>query len=41
MCASPEGQIVIELPGGAKVRVEGVVNELALVKVLSALRAAS
>lgn len=40
-CASPEGRIVIELPGGAKVRVEGAVNEVALVKVLSALRVAS
>ena len=40
-CASPEGRIVIELPGGAKVRIDGAVSEAALVRVLSALRAAS
>ncbi|MDZ4318138.1 MAG: transposase [Phenylobacterium sp.] len=40
-CTRPEGQILIELPGGARVRVEGVVSEAALVRALRALRAAS
>lgn len=40
-CASPEGRIVIELPGGAKVRIDGAVSEVTLVRVLSALRVAS
>lgn len=40
-CASPEGRIMIELPGGARVRIDGVVSEVALVRVLSALRVAS
>ena len=40
-CASPESRIVIELPGGARVRIDGAVSEAALVRVLSALRAAS
>lgn len=40
-CASPEGQIVIELPGGARVCIDGAVSEVALVRVLQALRAAS
>lgn len=40
-CASLESRIVIELPGGARVRIDGAVSEAALVRVLSALRAAS
>lgn len=40
-CASPEGRIVIELPGGARVCIDGAVSEVALVRVLQALRVAS
>ncbi len=39
--ASGAGRIEIELPGGARVRVDAAVNETALVRVLSALKAAS
>jgi transposase len=40
-CTRPKGQIVIELPGGSRVRVDGEVSEAALVRVLQALRSAS
>ena len=37
----PAGQIEIELPGGARVRVDAQVSEPALRRVLSALKAAA
>ena len=39
--ASGAGRIEIELPGGARVRVDAAVSETALVRVLSALKATS